>query len=40
MGRAARRQITEDVLVPGARIAGAASFAESVLADGVQALVY
>jgi predicted peroxiredoxin len=37
---AARREITEDDLVPGARIAGAASFAESVLADGVQALVY
>ena len=37
---AARRQITEADLVPGARIAGAAAFAESVLADGVQALVY
>lgn len=37
---AARREITEDRLVPGARIAGAASFAESVLADDVQALVY
>ncbi len=37
---AARRGIGEDDLVPGARIAGAASFAESVLADGVQALVY
>jgi len=37
---AARRGITEADLVPGARIAGAASFAESVLADGVQALVY
>src|SRR5689334_21375838 len=37
---AARREITEGELVPGARIAGAASFAESVLADGVQALVY
>src|ERR1700741_1683137 len=32
---AARRDLTEDDLVPGARIAGAASFAESVLADGV-----
>lgn len=37
---AARRGITEADLVPGARIAGAASFAEAVLADGVQALVY
>ena len=37
---ASRRGITEADLVPGARIAGAAAFAESVLADGVQALVY
>ncbi len=37
---AARREITEADLVPGARIAGAASFAESVLADDVAALVY
>ena len=37
---AARREITEADLVPGARIAGAASFAESVLGEGVQALVY
>lgn len=37
---AARRGIIEADLVPGARVAGAASFAESVLADGVQALVY
>lgn len=37
---AARRAITADDLVPGARIAGAAAFAEEVLADGVQALVY
>ncbi|HET6152379.1 MAG TPA: DsrE family protein [Marmoricola sp.] len=37
---AARRGITEADLVPGARISGAASFVESVLADGVQALVY
>jgi len=37
---AARRGIVEADLLPGARIAGAASFAESVLADGVQALVY
>ena len=37
---ASRREITETDLVPGARIAGAAAVAESVLADGVQALVY
>ena len=37
---AARRGITEADLVTGAKIAGAAAFAESVLADGVQALVY
>lgn len=37
---AARRDLTEDDLLPGARIAGAASFVEEVLAPGVQALVY
>jgi predicted peroxiredoxin len=37
---AARRSLTEEDLVPGATIAGAALFAEEVLADGVQALVY
>ncbi len=37
---AARREITEDDLLPGARIAGAASFVEEALADGTQALVY
>lgn len=37
---AARRGITQADLVPGAHVAGAASFAEEVLADGVQALVY
>jgi len=37
---AARREITEDQLVPGVTIAGAAVFAEQVLQDGVQALVY
>jgi predicted peroxiredoxin len=37
---AARRGITEADLVPGARIAGAVVFAEQVLEDGVQALVY
>lgn len=37
---AARRDLTVDDLVVGATIAGAASFVEAVLADGVQALVY
>jgi predicted peroxiredoxin len=37
---AARRDLTEADLVDGARIAGATGFAEQVLADGVQALVY
>ncbi len=37
---AARRGITEDDLHPGVRIAGAAAFAEEVLAPDVQALVY
>ena len=37
---AARRGITEDDLLEGVRIAGAAVFAEEVLGDGVQALVY
>ena len=37
---AARRGITEADLVEGAQISGAAAFAEEVLADGVQALVY
>jgi len=37
---AARREITEDDVLPGIRIAGAAVFAEEVLRDGVQGLVY
>jgi predicted peroxiredoxin len=37
---AARRGITEDDLREGVTIAGAAVFAEQVLGDGVQALVY
>ena len=37
---AARREITETDVRPGVRIAGAAVFAEAVLTDGVQALVY
>ena len=35
-----RREISADDVVQGVRIAGAAVFAEEVLADGVQALVY
>jgi predicted peroxiredoxin len=37
---AARRSIGEDDVVDGVRIAGAAVFAEEVLGEGVQALVY
>ncbi|WP_447643590.1 DsrE family protein [Nocardioides zeae] len=37
---AVRRGITEGDLLPGVRIAGAATFAEEILGDGVQALVY
>lgn len=37
---AARRGITAEDLVPGVQIAGAVLFAEEVLRDGVQALVY
>lgn len=37
---AARRGISEDDVIPGIRIAGAASFVEAALADDVQALVY
>ena len=37
---AARRSIEEPDVLPGIRIAGAAVFAEEILADGVQALVY
>jgi predicted peroxiredoxin len=37
---AARRGIAADDLADGARIAGAASFLEEILADDVQALVY
>ena len=37
---AARRSLASGDLVPGARIAGAATFVEETLADGVQALVY
>jgi predicted peroxiredoxin len=37
---AARRGLTEADLLDGARISGATAFAEEVLRDGVQALVY
>ena len=37
---AARREIDEDDVVDGIRIAGAAVFAEEMLRDDVQALVY
>lgn len=37
---AARRDLTEADLLPGARIAGAASFVEQALSPGAQALVY
>jgi predicted peroxiredoxin len=37
---AARRGLTEGDLVAGAQIAGATAYAEEILADGVQALVY
>jgi len=37
---AARRDLGPDDVVPGARIAGAASFLEEAIADGAQALVY
>ena len=37
---AARREITADDVLPGVRIAGAQTFVEEVLGEGVQALVY
>ena len=37
---AARREIGEEDLVEGARIAGASAFVEEALRDGAQALVY
>jgi predicted peroxiredoxin len=37
---AARREITEDDVLEGVRIAGATTFVAEVLADGSQALVY
>ncbi|GII02975.1 hypothetical protein Pta02_49830 [Planobispora takensis] len=37
---AARREITVDDVIEGVRIAGAPTFVEEVLGEGVQALVY
>jgi predicted peroxiredoxin len=37
---AARRDITEDDLIKGVRIAGAPTFVEEISAEGAQALVY
>ncbi|HET7735977.1 MAG TPA: DsrE family protein [Nocardioidaceae bacterium] len=37
---AARRELTQDDVMEGIRIAGAAVFVEEILADGAQALVY
>ena len=37
---AARREITTEDVLPGVQIAGAAVFAEEILQDGVQAVVY
>ncbi|HEX6887604.1 MAG TPA: DsrE family protein [Candidatus Nanopelagicales bacterium] len=36
----ARRGLAQEDLLPGVRIAGAASFVDEVLAEGAQALVY
>lgn len=37
---AARRGITQEDVIPGVVIKGAASFVEEIMAEGVQALVY
>lgn len=37
---AARRDLVSDDLLPGVRVAGAASFVAEILAEGAQALVY
>jgi predicted peroxiredoxin len=37
---AARRELTEDDLIDGIRIAGAPTFIAEVMADGAQALIY
>ena len=37
---AARRDITPDDVIPGIRIAGAATFVAEIMTDGAQAIVY
>ncbi|HEV7205310.1 MAG TPA: DsrE family protein [Jatrophihabitans sp.] len=37
---AARRELSQDDLLPGVRIAGSTSFVDEILADGAQAIVY
>jgi predicted peroxiredoxin len=37
---AARRELTQDALLPGVRVAGSASFVDEVLREAAQALVY
>jgi predicted peroxiredoxin len=37
---AARRELAQDDLLPGVRIAGSTSFVDEILGDGVQAIVY
>jgi predicted peroxiredoxin len=37
---ASRREITEDDVIAGVRIAGASTFLAEIIADGTQALVY
>jgi predicted peroxiredoxin len=37
---AARRDITDDEVIPGIRIAGAPTFVEEITTEGVQAIVY
>lgn len=37
---AARRELTQEQLLPGVRIAGAASFVDEILRENAQALVY
>ena len=37
---AARREITEDDIIAGVRIAGASTFLAEIIADGTQALIY
>lgn len=37
---AARRELSQDDLLPGVRIAGSTTFVDEILGDGVQALIY